>query len=152
MENSFHGYQGCIINISPSLRDYNLRRIDVITAQIVFSSPNGSKSAPVQVEIAESQAEKETGLSNRRSLAPGAGFYLPSRPAAPARLWMLDALIALDIIFIGVDDVVTGVIQAAPPGGERMYWSPGFVSGVLEVNAGDAARLGLTAGARLEWT
>ncbi|MEQ8433080.1 MAG: DUF192 domain-containing protein [Oceanicaulis sp.] len=121
-------------------------------ATIVFSSPDGAELTQLKVEIAQSQAEKETGLSSRRSLAPGAGFYLQSRPAAPARLWMRDALIALDIVFIGVDNVVTGVIQAAPPGGERMYWSPGFVSGVVELTAGDAARLRLTAGARIEWT
>lgn len=121
------------------------------TARIVFSNPDGAELAQIEVEIAQSQAEKETGLSSRRSLAPGAGLYIPSCPAAPARLWMRDALIALDIVFIGVDNVVTGVIQAAPPGGERMYWSPGFVSGVVELNAGDTARLRLTAGARIEW-
>lgn len=118
-------------------------------AEIIISGSDGLNV--VRAEIAETKNEKETGLSRRTALLPGAGMYFPIDPAMPARIWMRDALIPLDIAFIGVDGVVTGLVEAAQPGSERMFWSPGFASGVLEVGAGDARRLGVQPGARLSY-
>jgi uncharacterized protein len=72
----------------------------------------------------------------------------------PHPIWMKDMLFPLDIVWLNASDVVVAVIPNAPPCGERdcpLLLPAGAerARSVLELPAGDAARLGLRVGVLL---
>ena len=64
----------------------------------------------------------------------------------PVMFWMKNTYIPLDMIFISRAGVVTGIAADAEPLSERLIPSGGPCYGVLEVNAGIAASIGVRPG------
>src|SRR5690606_17237690 len=99
------------------------------------------------VEVADDDAERARGLMFRDRLEPGHGMLFIHEREAPQAYWMKNTRIPLDILYF--DDARTLVAQRrnVPPCslGDRC---PSYPSGaparyVLELNAGEAARLQL---------
>ena len=99
-----------------------------------------------QIEIADSIDEKSRGLMFRRSLADDAGMLFPYQPAQEITMWMKNTYISLDMVFIRADGVVHGIATATEPFSEAVIASKGDVTGVLEIRAGIAAKIGLKPG------
>ena len=99
-----------------------------------------------QIEIAETIEEKSRGLMFRRSLADDAGMLFPYLPAQEITMWMKNTYISLDMVFIREDGVVHGVATGTEPFSEAVIASKGDVTGVLEIRAGIAAKIGLKPG------
>ncbi|HSM94014.1 MAG TPA: DUF192 domain-containing protein [Anaeromyxobacteraceae bacterium] len=99
----------------------------------------------VPVEIARTEAERERGLMFRRALPPDAGMLFVFDETGEHAFWMKNTLIPLDMIFIGDDGRVTGVVARATPGSLEPR-SAGPSRFVLEVNGGWAEAHGVTAG------
>jgi uncharacterized membrane protein (UPF0127 family) len=59
---------------------------------------------------------------------------------------MRNTIIPLDMIFIGADGKVRRIESHTEPFSTQLISSEGAVQGVLEVNAGTAAAIGLKAG------
>jgi len=104
-----------------------------------------------RVELARSDAEQETGLMFRTAMGADEGMIFPMSPPRRAAFWMRNTVIPLDIIFIGADHRILNVAANAVPYDESPLPSAGAVSGVLELNGGRAAQLGIGAGDRVEW-
>lgn len=101
------------------------------------------------VELAETPMQQMQGLMFREKLAPDAGMlFLYDRPQ-PASFWMKNTLIPLDMIFIGADGKVVNIHQNAVPHSLDGVNSAGPVKGILEINGGMSARLGIRAGDRV---
>lgn len=105
------------------------------------------------VEVADDDAERARGLMFRDRLEPGHGMLFIHEREAPQAYWMKNTRIPLDILYF--DDARTLVAQRrnVPPCslGDRC---PSYPSGaparyVLELNAGEAARLQLREGATI---
>ena len=107
------------------------------------------------VEIADDDAERERGLMFRDEMAADRGMLFVHDREEPLSYWMKNTRIALDILYF--DDSATLVSQQrnVPPCslGDRCppYPSAAPARFVLELNAGQAARLGLTDGAVLRF-
>ena len=69
----------------------------------------------------------------------------------PRRFWMRNTLIPLDLLFIRADGTLDSMSENAQPLDERGEPSDGPARYVLELNAGEAARLGLEPGVRVEF-
>lgn len=106
------------------------------------------------VEIADDDAERARGLMFRDALAEGHGMLFIHDREEPQSYWMKNTRIPLDILYF--DDKLALVAQqrdvppcslgdACPP-----YPSGAPARYVLELNAGEAARLRLQDGAVLE--
>jgi hypothetical protein len=65
-----------------------------------------------------------------------------------ASFWMKDTYLSLDIIFISQDGIVVNVANDTKPLSLAPIQSIAPVTGVLELVAGSAVRIGLTAGDR----
>ena len=87
----------------------------------------------------------------RTRMARRAGMLFPMSPPRVAAFWMENTLIPLDIVFIGPDRAVLNVAANAVPKSRDLLGSFGPVGAVLELNAGEAARIGLTPGDKVEW-
>jgi len=98
------------------------------------------------VEIAQTDAEREKGLMYRRFMPPDRGMLFDFKREAPVMFWMKNTYIPLDMIFISKSGVVTSIAAYAEPLSEQLIPSGGPCYGVLEVNAGVAASIGVQPG------
>ena len=108
-----------------------------------------SGSHQYSVEIADTYRERAKGLMFRRSLPQRGGMiFLYDQPQAIG-MWMRNTYIPLDMIFIAADGTVHRVETNTEPFSTDIIDSGGEVVGVLELNAGEANRIGLKPGDRV---
>jgi uncharacterized membrane protein (UPF0127 family) len=104
-----------------------------------------------QVEVAASAREQERGLMFRTAMGADEGMIFPMSPPRAAAFWMKNTVIGLDIIFIGADHKVLNIAANAVPYDETPLPSIGDAAGVLELNAGRAAQIGMKPGDLVSW-
>lgn len=105
------------------------------------------------VELADDDAERARGLMFRDALADGTGMLFVHEREEPLAYWMKNTRIPLDILYFDGKRRLVAQQRDVPPCtlGDRC---PPYPSGararyVLELNAGEAARLGLKDGMEL---
>ena len=103
------------------------------------------------VEIANDEAAREHGLMDRRKMAADHGMLFEFPQRGPVTFWMKDTYISLDMIFIDSDGTVKSIAPGAKPLSEDLIPSGGPVTGVLELNAGQAAAIGLKPGDKVKF-
>lgn len=108
-------------------------------APAVEFSPPGQPRAAVTVEVVRTPRQIQRGLMFREHLPADHGMLFLMREERVHSFWMRNTLIPLDMIFIGKDMTVAGVVANARPLTEnsRRVDEPSYY--VLEVNAGWAA-------------
>ena len=103
------------------------------------------------VEVAASSREQERGLMFRNAMGADEGMIFPMSPPRRTAFWMKNTVIGLDIVFIGADHKVLNIARNAVPYDETPLPSAGEAAGVLELNAGRAAELGIGPGDAVSW-
>lgn len=103
-----------------------------------------------QVWIAADDRSRTRGLMYIRKLPPDHGMLFVFDPPRLVAFWMKNTHVALDLIFIGPDGVVVNVARDAKPMSLELIESPAPVLAVLELEAGTAERIGLSAGSRID--
>ncbi|MDX2257959.1 MAG: DUF192 domain-containing protein [Hyphomicrobiaceae bacterium] len=98
------------------------------------------------VEVARTPQQKSFGLMFRERLAPGTGMLFPYPAADNVTMWMRNTLISLDMLFIASDGRIARIEAHTEPMSERIISAGEPVTGVLEIAAGEASRLGIAAG------
>jgi len=112
------------------------------TLQIVTSSGTHD----FHIEIAKDDVSRAQGLMNRPFLPADRGMLFEFDREAPVSFWMKNTYIPLDMIFISRAGVVTNIVEKAEPLSERVIPSGPPCLGVLELNGGMAASIGLRVG------
>jgi hypothetical protein len=101
------------------------------------------------VELAKTDQSKWQGLSDRPSLAPGAGMLFIWDDEAPRRFSMRRMHFNIDILFLDKSGVLVNMCtDVAPWDGDTgpYYFSEGPSMYVLEIAAGASRELGLEVG------
>lgn len=98
------------------------------------------------VEVMRSGPQRERGLMFRRFLPQDRGMLFIFETERPIAMWMKNTYLPLDMIFIARTGRVIGLAENTEPLSERIIPSGGPAFGVLEVNAGAAAKIGLKVG------
>ena len=114
--------------------------------------------ASYSVDLAVLPEERRQGLSGRESMAPDAGMLFVFEEEQLLHFWMKEMHFPLDIIWIDAQCRLVSVaadVPTPPPdaGNEEIprAQSPSPARFVLEVNAGEAARNGLSPGDPVEF-
>ena len=110
------------------------------------------------VDVAVTPGERQQGLSGRETMAQDTGMLFVFEEEQPLHFWMKDMRFPLDIIWIDgqcrLIDVAADV-PTPPPNADNSEipraQSPSPARYVLELNAGEWARAGLSPGERVEF-
>lgn len=107
------------------------------------------------VEVADDDAERARGLMFRDEMAADHGMLFVHEREEPQSYWMKNTHIPLDILYFDSTAKLVSQQRDVPPCslGDRCppYPSAAPARFVLELNAGEAARLGLKDGAVLKF-
>ncbi len=100
------------------------------------------------VDLAATSEQQACGLMYREAMPRAAGMIFPFKPARTTAFWMRNTPLALDLIFVGPDNRVVSVGRGKPYS-DDLIPSGGLTAAVIELNAGEAARIGLKPGDRV---
>jgi uncharacterized membrane protein (UPF0127 family) len=131
----------CLLVAGLHAKEPVLEDLTIVTAD--------GKSVLFHVEIARTEAQMRRGLMFRDAMPEDQGMlfiYIPERPAA---MWMKNTILSLDMLFIGADGTIINIAENTVPFSLESITSAGPVRAVLELNAGQAAQHGITAGAKV---
>jgi len=114
-----------------------LERLEIVTS---------SGSHAFSVEVMRSDSQRQRGLMFRRFLPQDRGMLFDFETERVVLMWMKNTYLPLDMIFIGRSGKIAGLAENTKPLSEKIISSGAPSVGVLEVNAGTAARIGLRIG------
>jgi hypothetical protein len=113
--------------------------------RVVVSTQSGREYA-IRVEIADTPAKREMGLQYRNDLGDDQGMLFLFPAEEVLTFWMKNTPIPLDMLYIGSDMKIVGIVHDAVPFSltARSVGAPSRF--VLEIKGGLAKRLGIEAG------
>ncbi|MDC0886730.1 DUF192 domain-containing protein [Altererythrobacter sp.] len=104
-----------------------------------------------KTELADTPEAQTRGLMFRTEMGPDEAMIFPRDDNRPARFWMKNTPLPLDIIFVGPDGRIANIAAMTTPYSLDGVESDGVVTGVLELAGGRAAELGIKPGDKVEW-
>lgn len=110
-------------------------------AEIAQITTRDGRSFAFQVTLADTPEKQARGLMFVEHLPPQNGMLFPMKPPRKARFWMRNTLIPLDMIFISPQGKIAQIVTRRDTQSDAPTESAAAVSAVLELNAGEAARL-----------
>jgi uncharacterized membrane protein (UPF0127 family) len=117
---------------SPPGAQEALEKLEIVTATGTY---------PFSVEVMRTPEQLEKGLMFRRYMPDNRGMLFDFKSEQPVAFWMKNTYLPLDMIFISKAGKIVSIAENAEPLSEKLIPSGAPVSGVLEVNAGTAARI-----------
>jgi len=128
----------------------------------VASSPSQSQVLPISatvdiqgtqiaLEVAETPAQRATGLMFRAEIPPDRGMLFPFSPPRPVQFWMRNVQVPLDMVFL-YQGRVEAIAADVPPCDALpcpTYGPRVEIDSVIELRGGRAEELGLQVGDRL---
>jgi len=119
-------------------------------------APQADRAAPpcIQLEVARTAQQQSWGLMGRPPLAPLHGMWFPWPQPQVLKFWMHRTPAPLDMLFLRSGRVIAieAGAQPCPHLPCRSYGPDEPADGVVELAAGEAARLGLQVGAPVRIT
>ncbi len=111
---------------------------------VVFNDAPGTPR--LNVELAQSEPEKERGLMFRTKMPDDQGMLFSWEKDEPRTFWMHNTCIPLDMMFITGDGLIAGILEQVPTLNDEPRGVPCPVAYVLEVNAGWSRAHGIKPG------
>ncbi len=105
-----------------------------------------------QVEVAQTQPERALGLMHRSGLHPDAGMLFVYDNTSVKGVWMRHTLMALDVLFLSEDGVITDIIEQLKPCESMpcpIYESSQPARYMLELNAGEVEKQNIKTGQQM---
>jgi uncharacterized membrane protein (UPF0127 family) len=120
---------------------------EVSSLPILTITNSAGEEVPVRVEIADTDAERQTGLMGRTTLAGDAGMLFVFDQEQTLSFWMKDTLIPLSIAYIDAEGRIVDIqdmqpLDDIPP----QYVSAEPAQYALEVNQGFFEERGVSVG------
>lgn len=112
---------------------------------------NGEVTRTIDIEIADTPYEWETGLMYRESMEDNQGMLFIYPNEAPRSFYMKNTYIPLDIIFMSKDTTVVSIKENAIPRDETPIPSNAPARFILEINGGNSAEWNIDEGDKMKF-
>lgn len=113
-------------------------------AEVYLIHSNGDTLRKIDVELAETDYEKQTGLMYRESLGSDQGMLFVYDSERVRNFYMKNTYVPLDILYYDTDSTLVSIQKNATPRDETNLPSDVPAQFVLEINAGLADEWGIT--------
>lgn len=117
-------------------------------SELTIAAADG-KQHHFRIELARNPDDRARGLMYRRALDTDAGMLFDFETPQLVSMWMMNTLIPLDMLFIAADGRIATIAERTVPHSTASILSEVPVRGVLELNGGTVARLGIKRGDRV---
>ncbi|MBC3757560.1 DUF192 domain-containing protein [Hyunsoonleella sp. SJ7] len=117
----------------------------------IFNPETDSLKTKLDIEIADTDFDVETGLMYRNSMKSNQGMLFVFEDERERYFYMKNTRIPLDIIYIDAKKSIVSFQKNAKPFDESALPSEAPAKYVLEINAGLADQWGLKAGDSILW-
>ena len=89
--------------------------VDTSTQMTTIFADTATGRVSWKIELADSNASRQTGLMNRQKLATKSGMLFDFGRSQGVHMWMKNTYIPLDMVFIREDGVVSSVAKNTVP-------------------------------------
>lgn len=118
----------------------------------LYSKPSDSVIKQLDIEIADNEYERETGLMHRSSMKNNQGMLFIFKNSQPRYFYMKNTHIPLDIIYLDSNKKIVSFQNNAKPMNETSLPSNANAQYVLEINGGLATQWNLKVGDSISYT
>lgn len=119
---------------------------------LTFYAPSGDTLQTIDVQIADTDAERKRGLMHKRSLGYDRGMLFIFEEVDSTGMWMKNTPLPLDIVFVAPDSQVINIVRRTTPFSEKSIEPTAPNKFAVEVRAGFAERYNLSDSSRIDWT
>jgi len=119
--------------------------------EVYLIKASGDTLRKLDVELAETEYEHQTGLMYRESMDNDQAMLFVYNDARPRSFYMKNTYIPLDIIYYGADSTLVSIQKNATPRDETSLPSDGPTQFVLEINGGLSDQWGIEDGDRFSF-
>lgn len=118
---------------------------------LTFYQPDGTELKTINVQIADTDAERQRGLMRQRTLGFNRGMLFIFDEVNTGGMWMKNTPLPLDIVFVAPDSQVINIARRTTPFSEESIEPTAPRKFVVEVRSGFANRYGLSDSTRVRW-
>ena len=119
--------------------------------ELTFRNSTGEFLSKIDVEIADDEESRSTGLMYRAKMGEDQGMFFIFPYESYQSFWMRNTVLPLDIIFVNSRLEIVNIRKNAKPFDESSYSSEGVAQYVVEVNGGYTDRHNINSGDKIIW-
>lgn len=134
-------------NGEPEVKYYTFTK----EGELVFSDTLGNQKIKIDIEIADSEYERQLGLMNRKSMEENQGMLFIFNEERLQSFWMLNTLISLDILYVSKEKRIVTIHKNTVPLSRQSYPSTDPAIYVVEVIGGFCDRHDIIVGDKISW-
>lgn len=117
----------------------------------IYKGTNDSLITKLDIEIAKSEYDIQTGLMYRNSMKENQGMLFVFKEVTQRSFYMKNTRIPLDLIFLDHNKTIVSFQENAKPLDETSLPSNAMAQFVLEINAGLSEKWGLDVGDKMDY-
>lgn len=119
--------------------------------QLSFLTKDGQFISQIDIEIADDNDSRTTGLMYRNRMEENQGMLFVFEREDIQSFWMKNTVLSLDMIFVNNENVIVKIHKNTTPFSEQSYSSLAPSIYVVEVNAGYTDKFSIKEGDKISW-
>ncbi len=119
--------------------------------ELTFTDSLGTLKAKIDLEIADTEYERELGLMNRNEMKENEGMLFIFPEQKVLTFWMRNTLISLDMLFVNDQKKIVMIHKYTKTLSDQSYSSTLPAKYVVEVVAGYTDKHNITVGDKINW-
>ena len=136
-----------IINNEPEVKYYTFKK----EGELTFTDSLGNTKIKIDLEIADSEYERQLGLMNRKSMAENQGMLFIFQYERMQSFWMRNTMIPLDMMFVNKDNKIITIHKNTKTLSAQSYPSTAPAIYVVEVVGGFTDKYNIVNGDKVFW-
>ncbi len=119
--------------------------------ELTFSNADGKFITQIDIEIADDNNRRTTGLMYRNEMGKNQGMFFIFPNESYQSFWMRNTVLPLDILFVNSKNEIVTIHKNTIPFDESSYPSTKPAMYVVEVNAGFTDQYNIKSGDKISW-